>query len=145
MAELAAGGLLYDPATGEVLALHVAAEDRWGFPKGHVEPGESAREAARREIAEETGIETLVFERELAEVHYRFYNPSRERNVFKTVVYWQVRTARAPLRLETIFDRAEWAEPRALVDRLAYDTDRTVVQEFLRETPRPPPARPAGK
>jgi len=28
----------------------------WGYPGGHVEPGESVREAAVRELAEETGV-----------------------------------------------------------------------------------------
>lgn len=28
----------------------------WSLPGGHIEPGEPAREAARREVAEETGI-----------------------------------------------------------------------------------------
>ena len=33
----------------------------WDFPKGLVEPGESPRQAAQREVAEETGINQLHF------------------------------------------------------------------------------------
>lgn len=31
-------------------------EDRWDFPKGHLDPGETDRECAIRELEEETGI-----------------------------------------------------------------------------------------
>ena len=32
----------------------------WGFPKGHVEPGESPADAALREATEETGLTELL-------------------------------------------------------------------------------------
>jgi 8-oxo-dGTP pyrophosphatase MutT (NUDIX family) len=31
----------------------------WGFPRGHIEAGETEEEAARRELAEETGIQSV--------------------------------------------------------------------------------------
>lgn len=39
----------------------------WLFPKGHVEQGESDEEAARREIAEETGLTDLEYIDDLGE------------------------------------------------------------------------------
>jgi bis(5'-nucleosidyl)-tetraphosphatase len=47
----------------------------WGFPKGHVEPGESLAEASRREIAEETGLEDLEVRQPLGEITWTV--PSR--------------------------------------------------------------------
>jgi 8-oxo-dGTP diphosphatase len=34
----------------------------WSFPGGHIEPGETAAEAARREVREETGLEVEIIE-----------------------------------------------------------------------------------
>ena len=39
--------------------------DSWSLPKGHIDPGENALEAAKREIYEETGIVDLKFVKEL--------------------------------------------------------------------------------
>ena len=36
--------------------------NEWGFPKGHVEDGESKRDAALRECLEETGMKVSITE-----------------------------------------------------------------------------------
>jgi ADP-ribose pyrophosphatase YjhB (NUDIX family) len=43
--------------TGEVLLVEQAAIDTWVLPGGEVDPGESLREGARRELREESGID----------------------------------------------------------------------------------------
>lgn len=55
----AAGGVV-EREDGELLMIRLRG--RWDLPKGHVEMGEEAREAALREVCEETGIVADVVE-----------------------------------------------------------------------------------
>lgn len=59
--ETSAGGIVFRRGPdGEVRYLIIRdSYENWGFPKGHLEPGEPPLDAARREVAEETGLETL--------------------------------------------------------------------------------------
>jgi bis(5'-nucleosidyl)-tetraphosphatase len=49
-----------DNSEPEYLLLHYAA-GHWDFPKGNIETGESEKQAAAREIREETGITNVEF------------------------------------------------------------------------------------
>ncbi|MFP4511330.1 MAG: NUDIX hydrolase [Actinomycetota bacterium] len=55
---MAAGGLVLRPAlTGhEVMLVHRVRYRDWSFPKGKVERGETAAQAALREVREETAL-----------------------------------------------------------------------------------------
>ena len=54
--EISAGGVLARPVAPGFEVCLVHAGRYWGLPKGHLEPGESAQQAALREISEECGI-----------------------------------------------------------------------------------------
>jgi 8-oxo-dGTP pyrophosphatase MutT (NUDIX family) len=127
IAELAAGAVLVRRTAGRLLLLHHRSEDRWCFPKGHVEPGESLRQTARREVAEETGLPSFTLEKELGEVTYRFFRPRSGLNVVKTTVYYLGFTDRTDLRPEPLFDRSGWFSPTAALTLVAYDTDREMI------------------
>jgi len=131
VAELAAGALLLHDPTGETLLLHQRDEDRWCFPKGHVDPGESLTEAALREIHEETGMRDVRLGAEVAEVSYRFYRPKTSENVYKTTVYFLAYTPERAARTEKIFDRAEWFALGAARERVKYPTDRRVIDTAM--------------
>jgi predicted NUDIX family NTP pyrophosphohydrolase len=69
MPEVSAGILLYRHAAGgiEVLLVHPGGpfwarkdDGAWSIPKGLIDPGEQPESAARREFAEETGVELLA-------------------------------------------------------------------------------------
>ena len=54
-----AGGVVVRTDAGRPRFLLVQASrnpDHWVLPKGHIDPGESAEEAAVREVREETGV-----------------------------------------------------------------------------------------
>lgn len=59
--EHSAGGVIFRRAPEGALWLVIRDSYRnWGFPKGHVEQGESEVDAARREVEEETGLAELI-------------------------------------------------------------------------------------
>ena len=59
-----AGGVVINDK-GEVVVVSSKGSTFWSLPKGHVDPGEDAITAAKREIYEESGISQLEFIREL--------------------------------------------------------------------------------
>lgn len=50
------GIIVSDSHLRQVLLVKGKKSQKWGFPKGHMEEGESEEETALRELSEETGI-----------------------------------------------------------------------------------------
>ena len=57
----AAGAVVFRRTAEGVRLLVLRAYRNWDFPKGMVEPGEEELQAAKREVAEETGLEQVQF------------------------------------------------------------------------------------
>lgn len=55
-----AGGIVLNTNGNVALVRNGASPIWWGFPKGHLDEGEDALIAAKREIEEETGLKTLT-------------------------------------------------------------------------------------
>lgn len=131
VAELAGGAVVVQRADRTVLLLHETSEDRWCMPKGHVEPEESLRAAAEREVREETGLNRITMLGEVGEVSYRYFDPAIDRNVYKTTVYFLAITPEREVRPEALFDQFRWCTLRDALDLVRYPTDRQVLARAI--------------
>ena len=73
--EPTSGGIVFrftkDKRDIEILLIQDSKE-RWTIPKGHIEPGETAKMTARREIEEETGLQNLSVVTWLGKIHFKY-------------------------------------------------------------------------
>jgi 8-oxo-dGTP pyrophosphatase MutT (NUDIX family) len=72
---VAAGGVVVEKE--RVLVLHRPAQDEIRLPKGHIEPGETVRQAALREVSEESGCTGLAIEADLGSQRVEFTHKGR--------------------------------------------------------------------
>jgi 8-oxo-dGTP diphosphatase len=111
-----AGGIIMrrDPlGPPEVLLVRHARNRGWGFPKGKLERGETARQAALREAREETGLRCRC-EGLAGSVVYR-----SRRGRSKVATYWFMTPARGGVRVGSEIDRIEWVSLEHAAARIA--------------------------
>lgn len=122
----AAGGVIWRPSetlpgTFDVVLVHRPAYDDWSLPKGKVEPGEEDEDAARREVAEETGL-VVALGPELPSTEYRdrYARP-------KVVRYWAMKVVAGEVQGGFEVDQARWLPFEQARQLLSYQRDRAVL------------------
>ena len=124
--EFSAGGIARDG--DQLLMIRVQTLDGkelWTFPKGHIEAGETAEQAALREVEEETGYRCDIVA-PLEKVSYWF-----ERNgiLTKKTVTWFIMK---PLEKTGVHDpeeilEAQWIPMADVANRVRYKSDRKIL------------------
>lgn len=124
-----AGGVVVN-ADGEVLVVSQRGMS-WSLPKGHIDPGESALDAARREIYEESGIRDLELLGELGTYERRKIgvNGGDDRSELKAITMFLFRTSERLLRpVDPDNPEARWVERSKVATLLTHERDK----EFFR-------------
>ncbi|TFY97414.1 NUDIX hydrolase [Ramlibacter rhizophilus] len=84
MAKSVSCGVLLLNEHGQVLLAHASGLRHWDIPKGLPDPGESPREAALRELREETGV--ALHPEALRELGLFAYRPVKDLHLFTAQV-----------------------------------------------------------
>jgi len=112
---------------GAVLVLR-HLEGSWVFPKGHIDPGEDALEAALREVEEEAGVQATCAAPGSSETtHYR-----NARGTARVITWFLLLTdADEPILREALFPEGSFFAPPEARARLSFAEDRRLLDAVL--------------
>jgi len=130
--ETSAGGVVFrcEPRGLRVLLIH-DGHGNWGFPKGHVERGEDPSEAARREIAEEAGLNGLQLRASLETIDWFFRAGGRLIHKYCHFFLFESREGAAVPQAEEGIRSCEWVSPSEALIRLTHENARRVLGEAV--------------
>lgn len=121
-----AGGVVFDPG-GRVLVIR-HRNGSWVFPKGHIEQGETATDAAVREVEEEAGVDATCPDPARSWTT-RYHNPRGE---LRRITWFALRTdATAPVLREALFPDGAFLAPDDALGRLTFEEDRSLLRSVL--------------
>ena len=127
--EHSAGILVFriENSTRHFLLLHYRS-GHWDFPKGHLEKGETAAQAALRELREETGIRDVALLHGFQEkMSYAF--TQRKRHIFKEVTFFVGETKTSRVRLSHEHRGFVWLPFEAAVKKATFATAKDMLQK----------------
>jgi 8-oxo-dGTP pyrophosphatase MutT (NUDIX family) len=130
--EFSAGGVVV--CGGEVVVIvpvKRASDGRrvLGLPKGHLDGDETPQEAARREVAEETGVIAELID-ELGDVRYRYERHGRR--IAKTVRFYLFDYVSGSVEdHDHEIEEALWMPLEQAARELTYEGEREMVQRAL--------------
>jgi 8-oxo-dGTP pyrophosphatase MutT (NUDIX family) len=126
----AAGGLVWrqGPSGKELAIIHRRRYQDWSLPKGKLKNGESWRQAALREVREETGCEVMLGDFAGQLDYFVGDTPKR-------VLFWHMQAVtECQFYPNDEVDAVEWLSPARALERLNYAGERAMLMRWLKDS-----------
>ena len=121
--EPTAGGIVFrrDKNNQVEILLIQDHKDRWTIPKGHIEEGETAQQAARREIGEEAGLNDVDVLGWLGKIHFRYRRVDKLVLISQQVYLMRVKTDGNEIQKEDWMNGIKWFKYHDALDAIEYE------------------------
>ncbi|BAP86442.1 NUDIX hydrolase [Paucilactobacillus hokkaidonensis JCM 18461] len=133
MLEITSGAVVYQKTAEGIKYLLLQSTNKgqfWGFPKGHVESGETLLETAEREILEETQLSLTVNPKFSVYTEYDLPNGNRKQMTLYTTKVSSDQSIK--LQAEEI-KNAVWLGYSAAREKLTYDNLKQLLDQINEE------------
>jgi 8-oxo-dGTP pyrophosphatase MutT (NUDIX family) len=131
---VSAGGVVYRSFEDQVLFVLVGRRrgNYWCLPKGRIEDNETEKQAAKREVFEETGISNVELGEKIGTISYEFYRKSTDTPYQKYVHFYLMAAASDGLNVGSEFDRAMWFPAEDAMRIVSHRKEKKIVDKAMR-------------
>ncbi|MEO0250523.1 MAG: NUDIX domain-containing protein [candidate division WOR-3 bacterium] len=126
--ERSAGIIVFRIENGRPLYLLLEQSSEWGFPRGHLEDGETEEDTARRELAEETGFTGVEMVPDFREVIEYWFKRDGD-SIHKKVIFFLARADENEPTLSHEHEDAGWFDFEEAEKRARYRSQRALLRK----------------
>jgi len=123
--EPTAGGVIFRRAEKDASKIEILliqdSKGRWTIPKGHIEEGESPRQAAKREIREETGLQSMTVGSWLGKINFRYRRNNSLVLMTTEIFLVEARGKTSEIKPEKWMNSLAWMSANDALEKIAYE------------------------
>ena len=131
--ERSAGVILFNKTNGIQFLILKYPSGHWDFVKGNIEEGEKEKETVKRELFEETGINSLQIHQGFNEkVEYNYYKKDINKKnikVHKIVSYYLAETDQKEVKLSFEHLDYKWSDYEDLMKLITFENSREILKK----------------
>lgn len=103
-------------------------DNHWGFPKGHKKTGESALKTAKRELEEETGINTTQFLKDITFTQTYSHKRLAFFKIYKKVLYFPALTQQTKVEIKNEIIDYRWLRYEDALRQLTFKENKDLLK-----------------